>query len=54
MAIHKAAPADARLSESTCTVCADAVRPVPGGHGTTWVHSDGRVASSRPALKEEV
>ena len=49
--LHKAIPADSRLSETTCTVCADTVRPVAGGQGMTWVHADGHVTSSRPAVK---
>lgn len=36
--IHKATPADADAPLTSCTVCKEAVRPVPGGQGPTWVH----------------
>jgi hypothetical protein len=54
MAIHRAKPADGRLSESTCLVCGDTVHPAQGGHGMTWVHSDGAVASNLPPIDDDI
>ena len=47
MSIHKARPKDpASTAEQPCAVCAWAVKRVPGGQGTTWVHVEtGAVAA---------
>lgn len=45
-AVHRAAPGDAGTH---CAVCGQRVKQVPGGQGTTWVHSDtGAVAAPNP------
>lgn len=52
--IHKARPADLEIGIGTsgihCAVCGQRIHKVPGGQGTTWVHSDsGAVAAPNPA-----
>jgi hypothetical protein len=36
--VHKALPADAAAYMTSCAVCKEQVRRVPGGNGPTWVH----------------
>lgn len=50
--LHRAIPADRRLTETSCLFCGDTIHAVQGGHGRTWAHSDGHIASPRPALDE--
>jgi len=45
--VHAATPADPDAGMTSCLVCKEVVRPVPGGQGRTWVHdATGAVAAS--------
>ena len=51
--IHKATPRDPQAGLSTCAVCGEEIKRVPGGQGITWVHtSTGAVAGTTPATIE--
>jgi hypothetical protein len=49
--VHKAVPMRSGLEgRPRCAVCGQAVKSVPGGQGTTWVHEQsGTVAAGNPA-----
>lgn len=45
--IHKAKPQDD--NPYCCAVCGTEIKKVPGGHGSTYVHTDtGAVAAANP------
>jgi hypothetical protein len=47
--VHKATPSDENAPLTSCTICKELVRPVPGGQGRTWVHdATGAVAGPTP------
>lgn len=49
MRVHAATPQDERASN--CIKCGQRIKSVPGGQGTTWVHTDsGAVAAPNPPL----
>lgn len=37
--MHRADPADADAGTTSCVACKEEVKKVPGGQGTTWVHT---------------
>ncbi len=50
--VHKAAPG---TDPYHCGVCGQAIRQVPGGSGTTYVHADsGAVAAPNPPTREGI
>lgn len=44
-AVHEAIPADPEAGLTSCVVCKEPVRTVPGGHGRTWDHQIVTVAT---------
>ncbi len=45
--IHKATPVETSTGVSTCTICLQHVKRVPGGQGSTWVHTESGAVVAR-------